>query len=297
MRNLCLITVLAVQLVPRLAGADRETARKDPNTPVLKTRDTQQVLITHPALDAKWTLEIPEAVGSADVLVFYPPINLDNKVWNEYDDGTIGYDWEPDAAAHKRVRGRERFDAAVGVSVRLKPSPDRIDLAVYVKNVSNRDLKQVWSDGGCLSSGPTARFHDLGCSRVFLKTTRGIMPCSETRRTRKVWCAYVFSPAWYDTPIFTHDPWGRSDTCPTSAFLARQSRTGGGAIGIGYEQAMKLMQNSDGHQCMHSGPFYGTLKPGEQKVRRGIVLFGDTVEEVFKSFEPLGYAPVETTPE
>ncbi len=69
------------------------------------------------------------------------------------------------------------------------------------------------------------------------------------------------------------------------------------AGGIGYENAIGLMQNSDSHHCMHSAPFFGDLAPGEARERRGVILFGSSAAELFRRFAKLGYRPDFTPPE
>ena len=51
------------------------------------------------------------------------------------------------------------------------------------------------------------------------------------------------------------------------------------------------------HHCMHSAPFFGDLAPGEVRVRRGVILFGSSAEELFRRFAKLGYRPDFTPPE
>ena len=55
--------------------------------------------------------------------------------------------------------------------------------------------------------------------------------------------------------------------------------------------------DADSRHCMHSAPFFRDLEPGEARVRRGVILFGSSVRELFQRFAKLGYRPDLTPPE
>jgi hypothetical protein len=110
---------------------------------------------------------------------------------------------------------------------------------------------------------------------------------------------YVFQPGWRETRVFRNweSYWGRSDVRPTSGFIASISNDGTGAVGIGHEHCIAVARNSiDGHRCAHSMPYFGTLLPGQEIVRRGVILFGRSAEELFDRFETLGYRPDSAAP-
>ena len=261
--------------------------------PVLETGAGGTVTIHHEGLDASWSLRFPEAAGTADFLAFYPTRTRDDTItWQEYGEGTLGYQWRPSEPAREETPGDTAIRPVLAVAARLRPSPDRIDLTIELENVSPGVMVAVWSDGGDLQS-LTERFIDECYSRSFIRTAVGLTRLSETPRTKKIRCTYVFEPAWYETPMFKkyEGYWGRSPTRPTSVFIAVAAKDGEGAVGIGYEHAFKLMQNSDDHRCIHSSPLFGTLQPGERKTRRGVILFGRSVPELFERFEALGYLP------
>ncbi len=160
-------------------------------------------------------------------------------------------------------------------------------------------LEQVFSDGGCLRH-QSSHFSGNEHLRTYIKIAQGLMRLSDIDRSQNIRCCYPFEPAWYENPYFKtfESFWGRSRSRPTSGFIGCEASDGSGAIGIGYRHAMHLLQNSDDeHHCLHSGPLFGTLKPGEKRTRRGVILFGRTVEELFSRFETLGYPPDSTPPE
>jgi hypothetical protein len=62
------------------------------------------------------------------------------------------------------------------------------------------------------------------------------------------------------------------------AIIGAVSRDGGKAVVMGYAHAARAMQNADGHHCLHSFPFFGTLEPGDSVTRHGLILFGEDIE-------------------
>ena len=272
---------------------DENTSGPDLNVPILETGAGGRVTIRHRELTASWWLRFPEAAGTPDSLAFYPTRTQDDTIsWQEYDERTFGYRWRPAQQMREATSDDAAIRPVLAVAAHLRPSADRIDLTIELENLSNGVLTGVWSDGGDLQS-MTARFIDDSYSHTFIRTATGLTRLSETPRTQGIRCTYVFEPSWYETPIFKkyENFWGRSSTQPTSAFIAVASEDGVGAVGIGYDHAFKLMQNSDRHRCIHSGPLFGTLEPGERKMRRGVILFGKTVQEIFERFESLGFRP------
>ena len=118
-------------------------------------------------------------------------------------------------------------------------------------------------------------------------TDRGVTPLDRTDRTIPIRTKYFFDRSWFEEPA-THAYeffWGRSKTRPAAPWIASRASTGGGAIGIAWEQCIGVRQNSDpSHRCMHSSPYFGDMQPGEAITRHGVILFGDTVEELVGPF-------------
>ena len=316
---LSFLVTLVFMLTPGIASENKPDSDDSPHTtthadkkksyvPVLQPSKTKtMVTITHPELEAAWELRIPEGVsaGGAPVeMLFLPRFNLHSgqQEWRGFPDGSVGYDWKP---SKEVVPGEFEveditftFKPGINLSVRLRPSPDRIDITIAITNITDKPLELVCADGGCLRS-LTQRFKDeKDYTRTFIKTSQGMIPLSDTKRSSGVRCSYVFSPRWHNPGMpYTQQAakyWGRSDTFPTSAFVARAAETGGGAIGIGFDQAFRICQNSDSNQCIHSNPYFGTLQPGECKQRKGVILFGNTVAEIFDQFDALGYRPTKS---
>ena len=237
----------------------------------------------------------PSTVGTDEALLFYPVMRVGDVEWTDHGDGWVGYHWEPPAADRDKeeiesgVNGR-KYTYGVSVTAKMKVKEDRIDLIIEITNLTKELLHNVWSDGGDLQHH-TARFIDKDYTRTYIKIADGLIPLSATGRTTGIRSRYLYNREWYETPIFRKYEyfWGRSDALPTSTLIASESRNGVGALGIGYEHAFKLMQNSDNHNCMHSGPLFGTINPGETKVRRGVIIFGGSARALFDRYEKTGY--------
>ena len=271
------------------------------DVPVLQTEGKQWVIITHRRLEATWKIQFPEAIGTGDAfyLVWYP-ISAE---WKTQANGEIRYAWKASKqwiknASEKVDRRGFPIKSGIGLTARMLPSRDRIDLSIELENLTSEPLRQAWSDGGDLQH-QTERFIDNDGSRTFIRTAHGLVRLSETDRTQRVRAMYAFDPLWYQARrVRTWEYfWGRSETRPTEALVATEASDGRGAVGIGYEHSIGLMQNSDSHHCMHSIPLFGDLAPGEARERRGVILFGSSVEELFERFEKLGYRPDFTPPD
>lgn len=291
-RILCLSKVL-MTLTIGIAYAGENSLGEDISVPIVETGPKGSVTIHHRNLDASWVLRFPEAAGTPDSLAFYPSQRESDHIeWMKFDDQTLSYRWLPPKPLSELGAEDEEISPVLAVAARLRLSVDRIDLTIELENVSEGMLTGVWSDGGDLRS-MSARFTDDTYSRTFIWTAVGMTRLSEIDRTQDLRAQYVFEPSWYETPIFktVESYWGTSTARPTSPFIAVAAKDGKGAVGIGFDHAFKLMQNSDQHRCIHSGPLFGTLKPGEKKVREGVILFGKSVQEIFERFQSLGFRP------
>lgn len=287
-----LIAMLALGIVCTIAAEDKSAI------PLVKPGKAASVSIAHPVLQGEWIMRFPEVVETTDAIEFYAPPASMRFGWRDFGEAAIGYDWDPGLQAPERIEGNVTVRQRVRIAARLRPSANRIDLSLELTNPTGEAMENVWSDGGCLQH-QSELFIDPDASRTFIKATNGLLRLSDTDRTQRIRCAYVYEPRWYEVSTARNWEyfWGRSKVRPSSALVASVAKDGKGAIGIGFDHAMRLYQNSDKqHHCMHSAPYFGTLKPGEKRVRRGVILFGQDAEELFDRFEKLGYRPDFTSP-
>jgi hypothetical protein len=246
------------------------SAARDDDIPVLETNGTQNVIVHNKRLRATWLLQIPEVVGSEQAWYMsgLEPISVQ---WERHADGEIGYTWEGSAEWRERAHRHDTLTDAghlspplrpfpmlpgIGVSLRMRPSEDRVDLSIALTNLTDHPLEQVWSDGGCLGA-KTEAFFDNDASRSYIETSHGLTQLSEIDRTQKLRCRYVFEPEWYDRDAVKIGEWfwGRSSQRPQSAFVGALASDRRGAVGIGYDHSRAIWQNSDEHHCMHSEPY------------------------------------------
>jgi hypothetical protein len=269
--------------------------------PVLKTDGSQFITVQDKDLDAEWLLRLPEVIGTNDT--YYMVWEHISVPWKDYGNGEIGYEWKPSPEWLQKAQQYIKIVClpirpGIGVAVRMRPSPGRIDLSMALMNLTDKPLEGVWSEGGCFAARSQC-FFDNDASHSYIETARGLMPLSQTDRSLRVRCRYAFEPSWYDTQIFKILEWfwGRSTTRPKSSFIGALATDGRGAVGIGYDHSRAVWQNSDNeNHCMHSEPYFGTLQPGQTVERRGVIIFGRTIPELFKRFEALGYRPDRTPP-
>ena len=260
-----------------------------------------RVLIVHEGYRAEWQLRLPEVVRSWEgAFLTYIRTPLE---WRQYESGESGYDWQPSAAyaqeAFEKTSRRQQMIVGMKVSPRMKVGSQRIDLWLRLKNVSDRPFHAVHSDGGCLQHR-TERFFDDRYDRTYVLTDAGPTPLHTTDRSAGIRAAYFFHPGWSEEPgtkAYEYF-WGRSRTRPAAALIVSQAFEGKGAIGIAWDQCLGVRQNSDAsHHCMHSSPYYGQMQPGQSVTRRGVILFGDKVEDVVEQFQQEKLQPYLGPPE
>lgn len=265
----------------------------------IEPTETRFVHILNDSIGAEWRIQIPEAVlCDRGYFLEFPRIEVS---WVKRN-GSLAYEWEtsPEYAESQRELNWHRTDEGnpllsdvvlgLRLHVELTPRNDRLDLSLEVENTSNETFNGIYSDGGCLQHQSKEFIDDL-YNRTYMKTKKGIIPLNETDRSKEIRCNYVFHVEDYENPNISRHEWfwGRSNVRPVSSFIATKDKSARFAIGIGYEHALFLKQNSDSHHCMHSGPYFGTLKPKEKRLRRGVVLFGKDIGELFEHFAGLKF--------
>jgi hypothetical protein len=252
--------------------------------PRLQPYEDHRVLIFHDGYEAEWQLRFPEVVAAREGTFLSSPRT--RMIWQTYADGSRGYDWQTNeqyaAAAYQQIGKRVPMIVGMEVSPRMRVSADRIDLTLKLKNISAQTFHDVTADGGCLQHH-TERFFDNDHRRTYMLADSGVIPLDQADRSLAIRSKYFFNPAWYEERATRayEDFWGRSQTRPKAPWIVSKAATGPGAIGIAWEQCFALRQSSDaGHRCMHSSPYFGDLKPGESMTRLGVIVFGDTIDEV-----------------
>ncbi len=258
----------------------------------LKPFEDHRVLIFHSGLDAEWQLRLPEVVAAREGTFLTSPRT--RMIWSADSDGRWGYDWQTteEYAGFADQQTGKRLHMIVGmeISPRMKVKADRIDLTLRLRNVSTRTFHDVNADGGCLQHR-TERFFDDSHRLTYMLTDQGVTSLDRTDRTIPIRSKYFFNRAWFEEPSTRAYEffWGRSETRPAAPWIASRAGSGGGAIGIAWEECTGVRQNSDpSHRCMHSSPYFGDMKPGQSITRRGVILFGGSVEDLAGRFQREG---------
>jgi len=167
--------------------------------PVLKTDGTQYVIVRHKGLDAEWLLRLPETVGTNDATyMVWEPISVE---WKEYGNGEIGYEWKPSREWLQRAQRYTKIvrlpvRSGIGVAVRMRPSPKRIDMLIALTNLTDKPLRDVTSEGGCFAAH-RQRFFDLdrGQETAFKTITGGIFEFGFSDAILQMWASYVYELA------------------------------------------------------------------------------------------------------
>jgi len=191
--------------------------------------DDHRVFLFHHGYQAKWQIRLPEVVSAREG-TFLTSTRPKMK-WREYEDGTIGTDWRPDEVysreAYEKMGRRVKMIQGLEISPRIRVGPNRIDLSLRLKNVSDLPFHSVSVDGGCLQH-LTERFFDEDLKTSYLLTAAGLTPLNETNRSIAIRAKYFFNPAWFemaDVKAFEFF-WGRSETRPAGALIVSEARQG-----------------------------------------------------------------------
>jgi len=253
------------------------------------------VYISNDQMNAEWGLRVPEWISCERGWFQFPDsIHWTGSHW------TGMYQYEA-ILRYAQCRPQKAQDDSFGrvaegllLQVGVKPKDDRVEIVLRLRNVSNEAFRRILCDGGCFRHQSQA-FYDDNYERTYIQTEKGLVPLNETDRSKGIRCVYFLNtedcnyphiPGMGDHPA----SWGRSNTRPTSSLIAANDVSGRFAVGIGYEKVFLISQNSDSyHHCMHSSPYFGTLGPKEKRMRRGVILFGENVKELFRRFDELGF--------
>jgi len=265
----------------------------------IKPTETRLASILNDHMNVQWRIQIPEVVAcDQGYFLHWPDFKVD---WKKRKTGAFTYEWETSFKyaqsqmefGHRDNRGNPLTPTMLqGLRLRVgvRPDRDKVDLTIELQNTSDGVFRGVWAEGGCFQH-QSQEFIDDRYERTCIKTEKGLVSLNKTDRSMEIRCAYVFYAEDYENPMVRRYEWfwGRSNVRPTSALIATQDISGKFAVGIGYEHAFLILQNSNSHHCMHSAPYFGTLNPKEKCLRRGVILFGEDAEELFKRFDELGF--------
>jgi len=251
----------------------------------LRPTESEFVDIEHHDWNVKWSIQFPEAIDcSQGAIMAWPRITMP---WRRLGEHAWGFTWQPDEAYVRAVLARDlktndglpqydRFALGARLDTRIAVEDGRVSLSLTLTNTGDHPLTNVRSEGGCFQARSEAFKDGDEVARSFVCVGRTMTSMAAIDRTVPIRCLYVTDPA-RDTGKFQWF-WGKSRTLVDSpAMVGAVSRDGGRAVALGYENAIDAMQNADDHHCLHSGPSFGSLAPGQSVTRCGWVLFGSDI--------------------
>ena len=250
---------------------------------VIQPTDTEYVDIEHRGWGTRWSMQFPEVLEcSAGPILAWPPTHQE---WRRLRTGAWGYTWRPSAAYVQEVAARNlttpdgrpqytNFVAGAELQAQIATTGPEVALTLTVTNIGDQPLRDVRSEGGCFQARSEAFRDGAEVARTFIGSSGKMTSLAQLPRTEPIRCRYVTGPL-RDTRAFEWF-WGQTQTVTGSPIvMGAVSRDGQHAVVLGYEQALEALANADDwHHCLHSGPWFGDLAPGESATRRGWILFG-----------------------
>ena len=254
----------------------------------IATQPTERefVDIEHREWGTRWSLQFPEVLeSSAGAIMAWPAIR---PTWQGLGDGAWGYTWRPPAdyvaqiAALKLTKedGQPqytRFVAGAELQARIATDGREVALSLTVTNTGSQPLSDLYSEGGCFQARSEAFRDGDEVARSYILSGGVMTSMAALHRTNPIRCHYV-AVSRRDISAFEWF-WGQTKAVVDSpVVIGAVSRDGQRAVVLGYEQSTEALANADeGHHCLHSGPCFGDLLPGQSVTRRGWILFGDDV--------------------
>jgi hypothetical protein len=238
------------------------------------TDGSMQVLVSVPGLeDEPFILIFPETIGARDDLPAHKEVKPQ---WESLPNGGFGYTWHKDGWVHMRAE--------------LLPGSDFVDMNISIKNLSEKTWNEVFAFN-CLSPGAGAAnappFQTPQSRGTFLVTEKGLTDIQDIapHKGPNPKLHFIFTRETIDLPRCNYESFQNShDTAVTESFIATVSQDGKWVIAMGCKQADFLFQN-DQFTCIHASPFFGDLKPGEEKSISQRAYFAESsLEEIYDRY-------------
>jgi hypothetical protein len=254
----------------------------------LRPTDTEFVDIEHRGWGERWSIQFPEAIESAAGTIRAWPTIRPN--WQRESPSAWGYTWRPTTEYIQQVQalnlatpdGKPQYPRLISgaeLQARISTDDQAVELSLTITNTGDQPLHRVRSDGGCFQARSDGFRDGDEVARSYISSGGRMTSMAGLPRTNSIRCMYLIDP------VRTKDEfewfWGRTEAVVDEpAMVGAVSRDGRRAVVLGYEQARDAMQNADNHHCLHSGPQFGELRPGQSVTRRGWILFGDDIHEL-----------------
>ena len=206
--------------------------------------------------------------------------------------------WYYVPGAKWQEEGNERFlekdyPALGAFATEITVEDEYMECRIRVKNNRNYTVNGV---GGhvCWGFQKAKRFYPDAMARTYIPIGGKLTKLSETDRSRSfenIMPVYAVKGAegpenWRDR-VDNGYGWGLSDDEVDNSFIGIESKDGTRVSGTFFKDAFKVTFNEKPiwHGCIHSEPYFGTLKAGEEKevVGRAYIMKG-TIKDLYKKF-------------
>ncbi len=193
------------------------------------------------------------------------------------------YGWQPSGSFGYQMECPGDSEHPLRITVGARPaSEDQLCLSASLANLSDRTYGHCWADM-CLMFRFTPPFADRSGERCILDTDAGLVAASRwPRRVRQgSWSPLVqaYRVAGMDLPypggvVQGLAMWSVAPTAVKSGCIMMQRMDGCWCAGLAWDRVASVAHNpDDDHHCIHSDPWFGTIAPRGEVVRRGLLLF------------------------
>lgn len=197
----------------------------------------------------RFGLNCPEATGDVGRTIW---LNRAKPQWREVAEGA----WENTGS----------WKNEMSFSLTIAPRDDTLDVRIRLTNES----KRTWMQGmafNCFNCGPASSLRDYECLRHWAGTGGEFRRLIEIPRKfgpRPTVQLYSVEgqPRGEDLPFVAR--FKATPDAVLEGWLAIQARDGKRLVAVASKPALFLFQNME-YSCIHSGPGFGPMKPGETR--------------------------------
>jgi hypothetical protein len=208
--------------------------------------------------DETFQLNIPEAIGDAARTIWQGAVRPE---WTRGDE-----EWWSSTA---------RLEGELSYRVEVQPTEDTLTIRITLKNESPRTWKQSLAFT-CFNCGSSPSIHDRECTRHWCRTGGEFRRLIEVPRVcgpRPTIQLYSVEGAprgetipfvanFRATPDVVLEGWLAVVARGAPDASGKRSRDGDRLVAVVSKPALYLFQNME-YSCIHSGPGFGALEPGE----------------------------------
>lgn len=194
---------------------------------------------------------------------------------------SILFQWNDERAdntlsADCRVPGKGRF------WLRLRPDRDYVDIELGIHNDLSAPMRDIdWHF--CVVGYESPSIGDPEQTRTYLYDGQRLRSLKQLGGEAKMIMYKVAGGHGFIPAPHRALPEGSAEA--KSSVVIVESRDGGHAVALGFEQSYAIYGDRIGNKCFHADPYFGTLQSGEERVIRGrLYLMKGTAEDAFERY-------------